>query len=551
MNARLKIIIFGLIVAVAAGNFIITPKKTEAFLGIGDFGFVFDAVNLAQGLEDFGLQLLEETYQGLRDQASKRIIDSIVKDTAKWIENSSDSTHGGPRFVQDWKKFLKDAGDKAIGDVIRETDLAFICSPFKVQLQLALQPTRSYEKRVECTLSEALYNVENFYNDFSQGGWLAYRETWSPNNNFFGTLIIARDEISKRSSEEGETKKSEAQASGGFLSQKNCLEYGKPNWDRCQAVADAGDSTAYEICMAEEEKIEKTCVKEEIVTPGDIVGKAAAKLITSDSDWANNIQSWTSLLTNALVNKLVKSGVGFLKVQTQRVFNDSTGGTTTGTDITDAAGYSTSTQQFAAQRIENENTSMINELQKFIDLDWDYFISLKQESLVHFKKDYAAASMIEYKKSLDPDTASAPGIACNLPFGFEYRPKSIERAVKQSIIDIQGLKENISFTISQASQLITDIKTTAISSITNQEERATIQQKYSSFISKNNIGSVESYIGSAEREWEDSNLTFATLWKEFDRPECYDSFEESALPDVADRLLNGENIADILLHPNN
>ena len=66
---RLKILIFILIVAVAAGNFIITPKKTEAFLGIGDVGVqsvpVLEGMSAAHFAKDIGQWIKGRCFCGL------------------------------------------------------------------------------------------------------------------------------------------------------------------------------------------------------------------------------------------------------------------------------------------------------------------------------------------------------------------------------------------------------------------------------------------------------------------------------------------------------
>jgi hypothetical protein len=506
---------------VFAGSFVFTPKTKATGIPVVDV--VSNTIESTSLMKDIAQWVKEDAFAALRDITAKRIIDAMVKDTVEWIGGN-----GNPKFITNWEKFLKDAGDSAVGDVIRETDLAFVCSPFKAQLQFALQPTQLYQERVECTLSEAIYNVEKFYDDFSEGGWLAYREAWAPNNNFFGTLIIAQDEISKRSAGAEEAAKSEATASGGFNSIKKkgeCLEY-------ATYTTDSG-LVAYDM---------NKCIKrapDEIINPGASVGAIAANALGAEGEWANNIQSWTSVLINALINRVTKEGVDFAGRTVSGFLSDDGGGET----VSIADNF----QELIDQKTGNENQGMINELQKFIDLDWGYLISLKKESLIHFKKNYAMASMIDYRKSINPP------IGCNLPFGINYRPKSIERQVKQSIDEVRNVEENTSSTIAQINELILEINLAV-----NPEERLSVQEKYNSFITKNNLGGVESYISSTEQEWTDSNSTLNDLWKEFDRPECYSpEFYKYAgdgqkyLPDFADRLLAGEKVIDILSNPNN
>jgi hypothetical protein len=510
MKLGSKILIIGLIV-LTAGNFIFIPKKTEALFGIGDI--TFDPSNYAVALKDFALKLAEDTYKGLRDQASKRIIDSIVNDTAKWIENG-----GQPRFVTDWEKFLKDAGNKAVGDVIMETDLAFVCSPFKVQLKFALQPTHIYEESIRCTLDDIKGNIEDFYEDFSKGGWVSYNKMWGSGGNFYIAYLSGVNEISARSSEAKIAAQSEAVAGGGYLGVKQCVL-------RDEADEDLDGDT-------------NECLKYETVNPGKAVGDIAANAIGADTEWATSIESWTSVLTNALVNRLTKEGVGWLKSTAADIFDGGSGSSP-------AIGYSAETQALADQKTENENKTMASELQKFVDFDWDYLSDLKEESLDHFKKNYAMASIIEYKKSLNPV------IGCNLPFGYEYRPRTLEREAEEAIIEVDNLEKNVSSTIDRAEQLIIEINLAV-----NPAERLSVQQKYQNFINENDLGGIESYIRSAEQEWQDSGSILETLWKEFDRPECYspDFYKyagdgQKYLPDFADKLLEGKTISEILGAP--
>jgi hypothetical protein len=487
MNARFKIIALTLIISVAAGNIILTPKKTEALFGIGDI--TFDPSNFVIALKDFALKLAEDSYKSFRDQASKRIIDSIVNDTARWIENG-----GQPRFITDWKKFLKDAGNVAIGDVLRETDLAFICSPFKVQLQFALRSTYTYQDQITCTLDQVVGNVEAFYDDFSQGGWIAYNQMWNSNNNFYGVYLNGVNQIAQRSAEAKETAKNEVV--DGYKPEKACVLY-----DEADEDLDGNTSE---------------CLKYEVVNPGKTVGDIAANAIGADTEWATSIESWTSVLTNALVNRLTKEGVGWLKSQTSDIFsgNDS--------DLSSAAGYSPETQALADQKMANENKNMISELEKFIDFDWEYILHLKNESLAYTELRFQIATSVEA-------ISNAGAIeSCVLPFGYQYRPKSIESQIGRLAEEVQNLQQNIDINVAKARQLITEINLAV-----NPAERVSVQQKYSSFISDNDLGSVEGYIISAEQEWQDVKGAFDEIKKHY-KDKCHIDFVIT--PEYKERL---------------
>jgi hypothetical protein len=511
---RLRSLIFFLAITVLAGNFVFAPKKTEA-TGVPVVDVVANGIEGTSLIKDIAQWIKEDAFAALRDVAAKRIIDSMVKDTVEWIGGN-----GNPKFITDWEKFLKDSGDAAVGDVIRETDLAFICSPFKAQLQFALQPTQLYKDRIECTLSEALYNIDEFYNDFSNGGWIAYQEVWAPNNNYLGSLIIAQDEIISRSAKAEDAAKSDAVASGGFISLKKkgeCLEYATKTYEN--------GLTGYDF---------NNCIKrapDEIINPGASVGEIAANALGAEGEWATNISSWTSVLVNALINRVTKEGVDFAGKAVSGSGSDKT--------ISTADNF----QDLIDRKNDSDNQNMISELQRFLDFDWDYFSQLKNESLVKLKENYAMSLIIDYKKSLDSS------VACNLPFGFQYRPKSLERQVKQFTSDVQNLEEYESFVITQVNGLKTEIGI-----VVNPEERLKTQQRYNDFITQNNLED----ISSAEQEWQDFDSVLATLWKEFDRPECYyPEFYRFAgdgqkyLSDFADKLLEGKTVLEILSNPGN
>jgi len=314
-------------------SILIFPKKTEA--GIP----VFDSANLGGKLTDISEKIArwvkEDLVKSLRDVIAKRIIDYIVDQTIVWIQGG-----GQPKFVTDWDGFLKDAANIAFDQVIKDVGLAQLCSPFKLQVQISLlpvQPVQQFQQRIDCTLDDVVKNIEDFYNDFEKGGWIAYNETWQPQGNYYGEMLMIHDEMITRGALAKEAAEKEALAGKGFLSVKKCLEQDE----------------------------EGTCIKEEIVTPGDTVGVAVASAITSDTQWAANIQSWTAALINAVINRVIKEGVGVMK----------------GSEESSGSSYYPSEYQSAADlEIESEKQQQINEVKKFVN-EWQYLYNAKSKSL--------------------------------------------------------------------------------------------------------------------------------------------------------------------------
>ena len=250
----------------------------------------------------------EKMGKKLRDIVAKKMMDYIVDETVKWIQGG-----GEPKFIGNWNVLLKEAGDIAFEEVVNELGVAGLCQPFGIQVRLTLLPVKKFYKRAECTLDKVVSNIENFYIDFSVGGWNGYLASFEPQNNFYGQVIMAYDEITKRSQENKEAAKSEGIAGGGFLSEKRCLEYA-PNEDlnaKAQACSDNFSGDQLKLCLQEAQKAAPSskCLKEEIITPGDTVGKVMGEAVTSDSKWAANIQSWTSALVNAAINRLFQEGL--------------------------------------------------------------------------------------------------------------------------------------------------------------------------------------------------------------------------------------------------
>ena len=234
-------------------------------------------------LKDQTRTSLDKSKDCIRDVVAKIIGDWIVDQVVIWIQGG-----GKPRFVTDWKKFTRDAVNAGVGEAVSQTGAAFLCSPFKLQVQIALLPVKRFQQRLECTLDGIVKNINNFFGDFRNGNWIAYRQLWYPQNNYYGTLIMVHDEAVARALAEKNAAEEEAIAGQGFMGVR-----------KCRLVVNAENPEGYEKCS--------------IVTPGYAVGETVAEAITTDIRWAENIKSWTSAVVNALINaaiqKVMKKGL--------------------------------------------------------------------------------------------------------------------------------------------------------------------------------------------------------------------------------------------------
>ena len=220
--------------------------------------------------------ILEIAFGALK----KRIFDLMADQIIDYINGS-----GKPQFITDWRGFFDTVGQIAVGDLVQQLGLGALCSPYRLQIQLAMIAPPRFSKQITCTLGTILHDVDNFYKDFRNGGWIAYQEMWAPNNNFYGSLLLAwnakENEVAARLQAAG----NEALASRGFLSVKKCLK------------------------DANGRDIPSTCV---ITTPGTAVGALAEKAISSDLDFIINSQDlavYVSAISDALLNRMIRAGV--------------------------------------------------------------------------------------------------------------------------------------------------------------------------------------------------------------------------------------------------
>ncbi len=214
----------------------------------------------------------------------KRILDMMVDQIVVWIQGG-----GKPKFITNWGDFLAEAGNAAVGDLAKELGLGFLCSPFSLQIQIGLLPVQRFSKRASCTLDKIVSNINGFYANFRNGGWIAYSSAWEPQNNFAGASLIVDAEVARRREKAESSAYAEAQAGHGFLSTKKC--------DKDKNGKD----------------IASTCV---ITTPGDTIGNLVSKAVGSDIDYilsAKQLSQYVAAISNALINRLIIEGVNGLR----------------------------------------------------------------------------------------------------------------------------------------------------------------------------------------------------------------------------------------------
>ena len=259
---------------------------------------VFDGANLAQMIVELGQNIArwiaEDLWLVLRDQAVKRIIDSMTDDIVNAIENG-----GEPLFVSDWDAFIREATDLTFDELnnyLSDEVGIDLCSPIRAELQVYLSflgNTQRLGIPARCTLTRFQQNVKNSYSRLiERNGWISFKQMFNyPQNNFFGASLLLDDAFIRNSAARSQARENEAVSSGGFLSQKKCV------------VGSDDPNTP-----------EDECERWEIITPGDITAEAATQATLRDFPYIENAQSIISAIVDRIIKDVFSTsgGGGFL-----------------------------------------------------------------------------------------------------------------------------------------------------------------------------------------------------------------------------------------------
>lgn len=213
---------------------------------------------------------------------------------------------GGPTFVLNWRGFTLQAQYRGeniwrgllylgtYGDNNKNIPPLFCKHIRESQVFQSLQPRQAYGlidsglKRRVNSLQEYLVvarcdstvdqNFETFMKDFSRGGgWDTFERLLKPQNNIYGAIGLAFDELEKQRSIEEKADLSEATAGQGFLGKR-----GENASDSCLSVDISGRCTVYK----------------NIQTPGFVLAESTNATIKVELDWIANVDEINELLTD-------------------------------------------------------------------------------------------------------------------------------------------------------------------------------------------------------------------------------------------------------------
>ncbi len=163
---------------------------------------------------------------------AKAVLQQITSSIVNWINSGF---NGKPSFVTNFNQFFTNAGDQAAGEFIRGTGLAFLCSPFQLQIRIAIAQSYARRNSPSCTLSGVVKNINGFMNgNFAAGGWGGLLQfTTIPTNNPFGAYAYAQIGLQSSISSAQNNARNNL-SPGGFISLQKCNPPNSKNPKDCQ-----------------------------------------------------------------------------------------------------------------------------------------------------------------------------------------------------------------------------------------------------------------------------------------------------------------------------
>lgn len=286
----------------------------------------------------------DNVLDGIGWQLAKGILSQMTSSIVNWINSGF---KGSPAFVQDISNYLLEVGDNTIGQYLEELGgpMSFICSPFKLDVRLALaveydqvRDVKNSHQASSCTLTGALSNIEGFMNRTENfvdaGGWDAWfkitanPDTYTPYGSILATKATANARLTNARGEN----LVQLNWGDGFLSSKIC-----------ETVHGAG--TSRDDCF--------------ISTPGKVISEALTFQLSTGPRTlieADEINEVVSALFGQLTKQVITGAAGLLGL------SGGTGYTYSGVPFTSQLTNNTFTAnpEKARQLMEDSRTIEVN-----------------------------------------------------------------------------------------------------------------------------------------------------------------------------------------------
>ena len=342
LNTRIleKIGTFIIIVSLFVSPLFWSPKKAEAqtyavsiVASVTDIlvkagNFVLTNISKLSSLATTfldSLKVKEYFLDGIAKGLVRAMLRGIVQSTLAWVRSGF---RGSPAFVQNPKAFFTRIADNTIGNFIYGSDLKWMCSPFRLQIQRAIVRNYSFFDSNQCSLSQVLDNFRGFTDSVNNElGTLGNWDTWaqvagSPSNNPFGAFALAEVQLEARISGERQREQNLLNLNKGFLSWRDPSCVAERSANRDAQNADFGNegttgetnqsaSEVYEDAAGNVSYMERNTDVEScpILTPGSVIVEQVNKTLGAEIDELVAADEINEALTGMILS-LVQQALG-------------------------------------------------------------------------------------------------------------------------------------------------------------------------------------------------------------------------------------------------
>ncbi len=275
---------------------------------------------------NFGEWLLKFANDIALQIAKNSIIALMQREVLTAIQGS-----GAPEFVTNWGETLVNAYQQS---ALSALDSAVSCvnSAFAPQIQLTLGAFYKPDNNFQCvdSFQAALgdYSAQEFYNNFNDGGFLAYGASMLPSGNYYGGLYGTAQEVAAAAQIGEQATQDKTTSAGGFTGSEICADGSNPNGTHLVCTdsqglqespiatslspgaplsCPAGTKTTYEPNNGQ-----CTSGQPQITTPGEFTGFSAHAAISSGPALvtaANDIAGLLNAAANSLISTLSNTAI--------------------------------------------------------------------------------------------------------------------------------------------------------------------------------------------------------------------------------------------------
>lgn len=163
----------------------------------------------------------ESLFDLIVQSVLKSILSMLVSSMTNWVNSGF---QGKPVFVDDLKLYLEDMKNVVATEFLSQLLGADACTFFgDLRVLFQTQPgiIERYKAEARCTLDDIGIDAERFFDDFQEGGWFAYEQSVSGNNNPFALYVNGQDALHRAEEESVQQENQRLGWASGFLSFKD------------------------------------------------------------------------------------------------------------------------------------------------------------------------------------------------------------------------------------------------------------------------------------------------------------------------------------------